>query len=86
MQVLAHTTLAPLCPLSFVASTPVRQTHRPVSWMMSLTIPLMYPFFSAKSKGLSLAGFFLLWVWALKIPPDLRWFLITRYVRRIGRV
>jgi hypothetical protein len=55
-----------------------RHTYRPVSWMMSLTIPLMYPFFSAKSRGLSLAGFFLLWVWALKIPPDLRWFLMTR--------
>ena len=57
---------------------PTLTTHRPVSWMISLTIPRMYPFFSAKSKGLSLAGFFLLWVWALKIPPDLRWFLITR--------
>jgi len=58
-------------------------THRPVSWMMSLTIPRMYPFFSAKSRGLSLAGFFLLWVWALKIPPDLRWFLMTRCELRV---
>jgi hypothetical protein len=37
---------------------------------MSLTTPLMYPFFSAKSSFLSLAGFLLWWVFEVKIPPD----------------
>lgn len=51
-------------------ATPSHPTHRPASWMMSLTTPLMYPFFSAKSSFLSLAGFLLWWVFEVKIPPD----------------
>lgn len=54
-------------------------THRPASWIMSLTTPLMYPFFSAKSMFLNLAGDLLWWVWDLKIPPDFLCARMTRY-------
>ena len=49
-----------------VAILPVLEsTNRPESWMISFTMPLMYPLRSAKSRGRNWAGALLRWVCAL---------------------